>query len=76
MSLYRVVCSGQIPRRHEELAAKFQPADPFSRKHLGWALLRRISDEAEAEALLYGDELKEPIHLASIPAERVLRRPA
>lgn len=75
---YRVACSGSIPRRHEELAAKFQPADPFSRKHLGWALLRRIIDDAEAEALLFSDEEYQPggIDLATIPAERIIRRPA
>lgn len=77
--LYRLACSGSIPRRHEALAAKFAPAtiEPFGRsRYLTWALLRRISDGAEAEALLWSDEDREPVHLASIQAERIIRQPA
>lgn len=75
-NLYRIACMGSIPTRHAEAAKQFEPKDPFDRRHVSWVYLFRISDEAEAEALLYGDELKEPIHLASIPAQRVLRSPA
>jgi hypothetical protein len=77
--LYRLACSGSIPRRHEALAAKFEPAtiEPFGpRRYLTWALLRRISDGAEAEALLWSDEDREPVHLASIQPERIIRQPA
>lgn len=74
--LYRMACCGSIPRRHEALAAKFEPTDPFSRRHLSWVFMYRLSDEAEAEALLFSDEQAEPIDLSKIPAERVIRCPA
>jgi hypothetical protein len=78
-ALYRVACEGSVPIRHmtraKELEQQFREKDPFS--NLWWAALRRISDGAEAEVLATGAELRQqPLDLSTIPAERVLRRPA
>ena len=74
-SMYRVACEGSIPRRHEALAARLMPClDPYTRHNLGWAMLRRVSDGAGAEALLMPAERRGAmIDLSAIPAERVIR---
>lgn len=79
-AMFRPSCSGSIPRRHEELARALMAKMPtYPRPRLGWALLRRVWDGAEAEALLTTDEEFAHgglIDLSKIPAERILRQPA
>ena len=80
MSLYRIVCHGSIPRRHEAAAAALMPSlDPYTRHNLAWAVLR-AQDGGEAEVLLLPAELraasaKQGADLSTIPAERIVRRP-
>lgn len=79
MTAYRFACWGSIPRRHEATAARLMPSlDLHTRHNLSWAVLKRISDGAEAEVLLMPGEFRHfgAIDLSTIPAERVLRRPA
>jgi hypothetical protein len=78
--LFRIVCHGSIPRRHEAWAAEVMPGmDPHTRHNLSWAVLR-AEDGTEAEALLLPAELRAACaragtDLSTIPPERVQRRP-
>ncbi|CAB4158610.1 hypothetical protein UFOVP703_21 [uncultured Caudovirales phage] len=81
-SLYRITCEGSIPARYQARAGDLERA--LRQEHgqgplasLWWAALRRISDGAEAEVLATTVELRaQPFDLATLPAERVMRRPA
>lgn len=76
-TLYRVICSGSPPRRHEAAAKALAGLYAYRHQNLHWAALRRVSDGAEAEALLIGYDLYgRLIDLDDIPAERILRQPA